>query len=1099
MSAESDSVLPIHSGSADETNNKTPSDDPLPQQEQQQQQQQQCAPAAETTAEDQVATPVSNSRASSTPGTALPVKPLNPAVTELWVETKTGEGKSYYYHAISRETTWIRPDGPGVNVMTQAEVEALNKQQTQQPKPNDQKVAVDGLPAAANTPAPVAATVALQHTVPRFTGPPPTFVAGMAPFGMPPPNFPNFPPWNAPPVNNGQTWSLGQSHPLDATKQAMAEVKLTEIDPSIVAKATVWSEHAAPDGRTYYYNISKGESVWEKPQELSDLEKVKLAVWNAKQKAKLPPSVPPFLAPPIPPQMPIMPSPAPGLKIQQFPTQLTVPGGGPPPLGAPPPGGPLRLQPLPGAAAGGGGGVVFDPLAFMALKNDKTALEEERKKKLELEKKRKEEEEKAKLTKPQDKSRPISSTPISGTPWCVVWTGDGRVFFYNPSTRTSVWERPDELKERADVDKAVSVPPQQLLGNVNNKEPDMVASKASSVATGAVSTAAETSDSGTAGSDVVSKPRLGPTDSESSGEENGEQASKKLKPDVEATMGKLPITTGTTVASGNLRGGNDPEKEASAMEAEARAARERTIVPLDVRMKSFREMLREKDVSAFSTWEKELHKIVFDARYLLLTSKERKQVFERYVKDRADEERREKRNKMRQKRDDFRALMESAHLHGKSSFSEFAQKYGKDDRFKVIEKIRERESLFNEFIVEVRKREKEEKQNRKDQIRKDFQTMLRERSDINRHTRFSDVRKRLEGDSRYKALADHGQREGLFEDHIKTLKDEKKRAKEREKEKDKVDRSSRSDQRSRRSHDRSRDHRSRSNDRSHRKSSSNEEAGGGGGGESRAIANSIVDDDEGEECNTSDEDEIERQQKERDRKLRAEASIKEREKEVQRTLATHLRDRDKERQHHQRDEAIRHFNALLTDLVRNADLTWKEVKKLLKKDHRWELIEMLDRDDRERLFNEHIESLVRKKRDKFREMLDEVPSLELTSQWKEIKKLIRDDPRYLKYNSSERGEREFRDFIKDKTASAKVAFRELLQECKFVTHRSLEMYRENANHLREIEDILRNDKRYLVLHHMAADRTQMILAHLEELHKRGPPPPPTASESLRRK
>lgn len=52
----------------------------------------------------------------------------------------------------------------------------------------------------------------------------------------------------------------------------------------------------------------------------------------------------------------------------------------------------------------------------------------------------------------------------------------------------------------------------------------------------------------------------------------------------------------------------------------------------------------------------------------------------------------------------------------RSSFSEFAQKYGKDDRFKVIEKIRERESLFNEFIVEVRKREKEDKQNRKEQV-----------------------------------------------------------------------------------------------------------------------------------------------------------------------------------------------------------------------------------------------------------------------------------------------------------------------------------------------------------------------------------------------
>ena len=32
----------------------------------------------------------------------------------------------------------------------------------------------------------------------------------------------------------------------------------------------------------------------------------------------------------------------------------------------------------------------------------------------------------------KDKSRPMSSTPVPGTPWCVVWTGDSRSFFYNP-------------------------------------------------------------------------------------------------------------------------------------------------------------------------------------------------------------------------------------------------------------------------------------------------------------------------------------------------------------------------------------------------------------------------------------------------------------------------------------------------------------------------------------------------------------------------------------------------------------------------------------------------------------------------------------------
>lgn len=113
-----------------------------------------------------------------------------------------------------------------------------------------------------------------------------------------------------------------------------------------------------------------------------------------------------------------------------------------------------------------------------------------------------------------------------------------------------------------------------------------------------------------------------------------------------------------------------PEKKVDvikdpAVEAELKAAKERAMVPLEIRVKQFKEMLKEKEVSAFSTWEKELHKIVFDPRYLLLASKERKQVFEKYVKDRAEDERREKRNKMQKKKDEFRTLMEEANLQSR--------------------------------------------------------------------------------------------------------------------------------------------------------------------------------------------------------------------------------------------------------------------------------------------------------------------------------------------------------------------------------------------------------------------------------------------------
>lgn len=47
---------------------------------------------------------------------------------------------------------------------------------------------------------------------------------------------------------------------------------LAQLDSELVASAMVWTEHRAPDGRLYYYNSKAGESVWEKPQALKDLE-----------------------------------------------------------------------------------------------------------------------------------------------------------------------------------------------------------------------------------------------------------------------------------------------------------------------------------------------------------------------------------------------------------------------------------------------------------------------------------------------------------------------------------------------------------------------------------------------------------------------------------------------------------------------------------------------------------------------------------------------------------------------------------------------------------------------------------------------------------
>lgn len=75
----------------------------------------------------------------------------------------------------------------------------------------------------------------------------------------------------------------------------------------------------------------------------------------------------------------------------------------------------------------------------------------------------------------------------------------------------------------------------------------------------------------------------------------------------------------------------------------------------------------------------------------------------------------------------------------------------------------------------------------------------------------------------------------------------------------------------------------------------------------------------------------------------------------------------------------------------------------------------------------------------------------------------------------------------------------VLQETKSITHRSLKLCSEGEQHMRDIVEVLRKDRRYLVLECQPDERSKILMAYMEELEKRGPPPPPTASEPTRRK
>uniref|UniRef100_UPI00398E8F12 transcription elongation regulator 1-like protein n=1 Tax=Pristiophorus japonicus TaxID=55135 RepID=UPI00398E8F12 len=245
-------------------------------------------------------------------------------------------------------------------------------------------------------------------------------------------------------------------------------------------------------------------------------------------------------------------------------------------------------------------------------------------------------------------TKPVASTPVPGSPWCVVWTGDDRVFFFNPSIQLSVWEKPVELEGRGDISKIIQDPP-------HKRKIELATSKD------------ETSNQEEANEEHLMKTKRNKT-----------EQPEIANPAKEEMDGK------------NLE--NTPH---------------RTVVPLEERINHFRNMLLERGVSAFSTWEKELHKIVFDPRYLLLNLEERKQIFEQFIKTRIKEEYKEKKSKLLQAKEEFRKLLEESKLTPRSAFQEFAEKYGRDHRFRLVQKRKDQEHFFNQFINILKKRDKE--------------------------------------------------------------------------------------------------------------------------------------------------------------------------------------------------------------------------------------------------------------------------------------------------------------------------------------------------------------------------------------------------------
>ncbi|XP_023731855.1 pre-mRNA-processing protein 40A [Lactuca sativa] len=124
----------------------------------------------------------------------------------------------------------------------------------------------------------------------------------------------------------------------------------------------------------------------------------------------------------------------------------------------------------------------------------------------------------------------------------------------------------------------------------------------------------------------------------------------------------------------------------------------------------------------------------------------------------------------------FRSLLESANLEADWSWEQAMRVIINDKRYGALKTLGERKQAFNEYLVEKKKLEAEEKRLKLKKAKDEFMQMLEESKELTSSMRWSKAIALFEDDKRYKAIERPSEREDLFQDYLVDLK-KKERAK----------------------------------------------------------------------------------------------------------------------------------------------------------------------------------------------------------------------------------------------------------------------------------------------------------------------------------
>nr|XP_009418171.1 PREDICTED: pre-mRNA-processing protein 40A-like isoform X1 [Musa acuminata subsp. malaccensis] len=424
--------------------------------------------------------------------------------------------------------------------------------------------------------------------------------------------------------------------------------------------------------------------------------------------------------------------------------------------------------------------------------------------------------------KPLELMTPIERADAS-TDWKEFTTADSRKYYYNKVTKQSKWTIPDELKlAREHAEKAAIHSAPKETGTAATSVLSTVLSVEMPSSTNALSPAVQPmfsnqmqmpAISGIQSTVTVLKPTsiavgisAGTNSSSSSGTEPtvGVPNLHTLVTPVSASASSstgfpsVAVDATTTVIRSNHdnssltnissvpdgTSGNDLEEVKKAMPVAGKisvtAVEEKTVdeEPLVYANKleaknAFKSLLESSNVESDWTWEQTMRVIINDKRYgALKTLGERKQAFNEYLGQRKKQEAEERRIKQKKAREDFtRMLEECKELTSTTRWSKAITMFEDDERFSAVERPREREDLFESYLVELQKKERAKAAEDHKKYILEYRAFLESCDFIKANSQWRKVQDRLEDDERCSRLEKIDRLE-IFQEYIHDLEKE---------------------------------------------------------------------------------------------------------------------------------------------------------------------------------------------------------------------------------------------------------------------------------------------------------------------------------------